>query len=54
VLFVACALAHAYLGTIGNPGTWRVLVDGKVSRAWAKAHHSEWSGELDRKGGGRP
>jgi formate dehydrogenase gamma subunit len=42
VLFVACALAHAYLGTIANPGTWRVLVDGKVSLAWAREHHSLW------------
>jgi len=47
VLFVACALAHAYLGTIGNPGTWRVLVDGKVSRAWAREHHSEWYREKE-------
>lgn len=42
VLFVACVLAHAYLGTIANPGTWRVLVDGKVSRAWAREHHGLW------------
>ncbi|WP_243367115.1 cytochrome b/b6 domain-containing protein [Fundidesulfovibrio soli] len=42
VLFVAVALAHAYLGTVANPGTWRALVDGKVSRAWAAEHHSEW------------
>ncbi|WP_173080490.1 cytochrome b/b6 domain-containing protein [Fundidesulfovibrio magnetotacticus] len=49
VLFVACALAHAYLGTIGNPGTWRTLVDGKVSRAWARMHHSEWNRELESK-----
>jgi len=49
VLLVACALGHAYLGTIANPGTWRVLVDGKVSRAWAREHHSEWYKEIDGK-----
>jgi formate dehydrogenase subunit gamma len=49
VVLVACALAHAYLGTIANPGTWRVLVDGKVSRAWAREHHSEWYKEIGKK-----
>ena len=42
VVFVASIIAHAYLGTIANPGTWQVLVHGKVSRKWAKKHHSEW------------
>lgn len=42
VVFVASIIAHAYLGTIANPGTWRILVDGKVSRNWAKKHHSVW------------
>ncbi len=42
VVFVASIIAHAYLGTIANPGTWQVLVHGKVSRSWAKKHHSEW------------
>ncbi|MBM4289014.1 MAG: formate dehydrogenase subunit gamma [Deltaproteobacteria bacterium] len=42
VIFVAAIIAHAYLGTIANPGTWRILVDGKVSRNWAKKHHSVW------------
>lgn len=46
VIFVAAVLAHAYLGTIANPGTWRALVDGKVSRSWAKKHHSEWYKEI--------
>lgn len=42
LIFVAVILAHAYLGTAANPGTWRVLIDGKVSREWAQKHHSEW------------
>ncbi len=46
VLFVAAVLAHAYLGTIANPGTWRALVDGKVSKAWARQHHSKWFEKL--------
>jgi len=46
LIFVATIIAHAYLGTIANPGTWRVLIDGKVSRAWAEKHHSEWYREV--------
>jgi formate dehydrogenase subunit gamma len=42
VIFLAAVIAHAYLGTIANPGTWRALIDGKVGRKWAKKHHSEW------------
>jgi formate dehydrogenase subunit gamma len=49
VIFVAAVIAHAYLGTIANPGTWRALVDGKVSRKWAKKHHSEWYKEIAAK-----
>jgi formate dehydrogenase gamma subunit len=39
---VAGVLAHAYFGTIANPGTWRVLVDGLVPREWAHHHHPNW------------
>ncbi|MEJ2093157.1 MAG: formate dehydrogenase subunit gamma [Syntrophobacterales bacterium] len=46
VIFVAAIIAHAYLGTIANPGTWRAMVDGKVGRKWAKKHHSEWYKEI--------
>ena len=49
ILFVASILAHIYLGTIANPGTWRALVDGKVSREWAKNHHPEWYKEIEQK-----
>ena len=41
-VMVAGVVAHAYLGTIANPGTWRVLVDGSVTREWAKHHHPNW------------
>jgi formate dehydrogenase gamma subunit len=39
---VAGVLAHAYLGTVANPGTWRVLIDGSVTRGWAEHHHPNW------------
>jgi formate dehydrogenase subunit gamma len=40
--FIAGVLAHAYLGTVANPGTWRVLIDGSVTREWAEHHHPNW------------
>ena len=49
VIFLAAIIAHAYLGTIANPGTWRALIDGKVGRKWAKKHHSEWYKEIVKK-----
>jgi formate dehydrogenase gamma subunit len=43
-------LAHAYLGTVANPGTWRVLVDGSVTREWARHHHPNWYQSLIEEG----
>jgi len=48
IIFVAAIIAHAYLGTIANPGTWRAMIDGKVSKLWAQKHHSEWYKEIDK------
>jgi len=50
LVMIAGVLAHAYLGTVANPGTWQVLVDGIVTRTWAKHHHPNWYRELIRKG----
>lgn len=47
---IAGVLAHAYLGTVANPGTWRVLVDGSVTREWAHHHHPNWYHALVRRG----
>jgi formate dehydrogenase subunit gamma len=41
-VLISGVFAHAYLGTIANPGTWRVLVDGSVTKEWAKHHHPNW------------
>jgi formate dehydrogenase subunit gamma len=49
---MAGVLAHAYLGTVANPGTWRVLVDGSVSREWARHHHSNWYDSIVKSDGG--
>ncbi len=46
IILVAAVIAHAYLGTIANPGTFSAMVTGKVGRKWAKKHHSEWYKEV--------
>ena len=46
---IAGVLAHLYLGVIANPGTWRVLVDGLVSKTWAKHHHPNWYRQITAK-----
>jgi len=45
-VMIAGVVAHAYLGTIANPGSWQVLVDGMVSKLWAEHHHPNWYREL--------
>jgi formate dehydrogenase subunit gamma len=49
-ILLAGVLSHAYLGTIANPGTWRVLVDGYVTREWAEHHHPNWWRSLVERG----
>ncbi|KUO48774.1 MAG: hypothetical protein APF76_17980 [Desulfitibacter sp. BRH_c19] len=41
ILLISAVIVHAYLGSAANPGTWRVLVDGKVSEEWCKHHHPD-------------
>ncbi|MBU0983959.1 MAG: formate dehydrogenase subunit gamma, partial [candidate division Zixibacteria bacterium] len=49
-VMIAGVLSHAYLGTVANPGTWRVLVDGFVTRMWAEHHHPNWYRSLIERG----
>jgi formate dehydrogenase subunit gamma len=42
LLLVIFVIVHIYLGTLANPGTWQVLLTGKVSARWAYLHHSLW------------
>ena len=36
---------HVYLGTVAYPGTARSMIDGKVTRQWARLHHPRWHEE---------
>jgi formate dehydrogenase subunit gamma len=40
--FMLLMVVHAYLGTVGLPGTIRCMIDGYVTEGWAKHHHPLW------------
>lgn len=39
---LAAIIVHAYLQTLGRPGTWKSMLDGKVSRPWAEKFRPGW------------
>jgi len=45
ILLMLIMIIHVYLGTAGNPGTWRAMSKGTVTKEWAKKHHPNWEGE---------
>src|SRR5262245_20395177 len=51
--FVVGVVFHIYLGTAAEPGTFRSMTRGTVTRAWARLHHPGWfrqvTGEEPRK-----
>jgi len=54
MLFVAMALFHIYLGTIGMEGAYQAMREGVVDETWARTHHSLWYEEVKSgKGGAR-
>ena len=42
ICFVIAIITHIYLGTIAEPGTFRAMSRGTVTRAWARLHHPDW------------
>ena len=49
VLFIMMVVVHAYLTTIGNPGTLESMIYGNVRRLWARKHHPKWYKEIEGK-----
>jgi formate dehydrogenase subunit gamma len=45
IFFMIWMIAHVYLSTMGNPGTWQTMTRGTVTRKWAKKHHPAWEPE---------
>lgn len=46
ILFVVAIVLHIYLGTAAEPGTFRSMTRGTVTRDWARLHHPRWYREL--------
>jgi formate dehydrogenase subunit gamma len=42
VIWIAAALGHMYIGTLGTEGALEAMTRGTVSAEWAKQHHSVW------------
>lgn len=45
-VFLFAVPLHIYLGTAANPGTFRAMTRGTVTKAWAKKHHAKWAREI--------
>jgi formate dehydrogenase subunit gamma len=54
VLFIAMALAHIYIGTIGTERSYESMRTGFVDETWAKQHHEYWYNEAKAHQGHAP
>lgn len=46
LIMLAGIFIHIYLSTIGEPGTFRAMIRGAVSEAWAWTFHPAWYKEV--------
>jgi formate dehydrogenase subunit gamma len=46
ILFFAMIIGHIYLGTAAEPGTFRAMTRGTVTKEWARLHHPRWYREV--------
>jgi formate dehydrogenase subunit gamma len=42
IFWFVAIVGHIYLGTAAEPGTFRSMTRGTVTRAWARLHHPKW------------
>jgi len=59
LLYIAIALGHIYMGTIGVAGTYQNMRSGYTDEVWAREHHEIWyngvkSGKSAARGGAVP
>jgi len=50
ILFIAAALGHIYIGTVGMEGAFESMTHGYVDANWAKEHHDLWFQEMEAVG----
>lgn len=48
-LYMAAALGHIYLGTVGTPGAYEGMRHGSVDLGWARMHHRLWADRLEER-----
>ena len=46
LLMLAGFIIHIYEGTAAQPGTFHSMVDGTVTKDWARTHHPAWYKEV--------
>jgi formate dehydrogenase subunit gamma len=46
IVFALTIVVHIYLATAAEPGTFRAMTRGTVTRAWARLHHPRWHREI--------
>lgn len=46
LIMLAGFIIHIYEGTAAQPGTFRSMTDGTVTRDWARTHHPGWFAEV--------
>lgn len=46
ILFASSVVVHIYLSTAMEPGTFRSMTRGTVSKPWARLHHPRWYRQL--------
>jgi formate dehydrogenase subunit gamma len=51
-LYIAAAMGHIYIGTLGTPGAYHAMRYGTVDEEWARAHHEYWYDAV--RAGGHP
>lgn len=44
--YIAAAMGHTYIGTLGTPGAYRGMREGHVDEAWAQHHHALWCEQM--------
>jgi formate dehydrogenase subunit gamma len=48
IVFVVAVPVHAYLGTLANPGTFRIMVYGTVPIEFARKKYPKWLKEIGK------
>jgi formate dehydrogenase subunit gamma len=54
IYFGVAIIVHIYLGTASEPGTFRSMTRGTVTRSWARLHHPRWFREVSGEDGRKP